>query len=379
MDRVRVLQIVPKLVMGGGQRVAMDLVEHLDRQRFDVEMVSLYPYSGEIFEVYMRDLGVNVNYLSKRLGFDTKIFFEVHRVLSGFKPQVVHNHLHALYTLLPSSLINRIPVLIYTIHSLADQEAKGLHRFINRMAFAKLGVVPVSISKAVLQSVHDIYGEVDSPVIYNGIDAGKYSLSGSQPQKLREQFCIPENAFVFVNVASFRSLKNHRLLVYAFRDVLQYFPSSFLILVGEGELRQETSVLVEELGISNRVLFTGIRSDVAQILNACDCFVLSSDWEGLPISILEAMASGRPVIATNVGGVPELISSSENGLLVAMGDRQQLESAMIELLQNPARAKRMGERGKLIANGRFNVHKMAKQYGELYMRILRSNKLHFRL
>jgi glycosyltransferase involved in cell wall biosynthesis len=374
MDRVRVLQIVPQLITGGGQRVVMDLVENLDRQQFDVEMVSLSAYSGQIFEVYLRNQGVKVQYLHKRLGLDAHIFFEVNRVVRGFKPQVIHNHLHALYTLLPASLINRIPVRIHTIHSLAGQEAKGFHRLINRMAFNNLGVVPVSISRTVLKSVQDIYGEVDSPVIYNGIDSGKYSLTSNQSNKLREQLGISDDAFVFVNVARFSFLKNQRLIVNAFRDVLYYFPSAYLVMVGDGELRPVIANLAEELGISRRILFLGIRNDVAQILCASNCFVLTSNWEGLPISVLEAMAASKPVIATNVGGVPELISPFENGLLVETGNCDQLKSAMIELCRNPDRAKRMGERGKLIVNERFNVHEMAKQYGELYIKILGKNK-----
>jgi glycosyltransferase involved in cell wall biosynthesis len=375
-DRIRVLQILPQLVTGGGQRIAMDLAEYLDRQRFDVEVVSLSPYSGKIFEIYMNDLGSNVHYLSKRLGFDPHIFIEVQQLFTEFKPQVVHNHLHTLYAILPSSLLNRIPVRIHTIHSLANQEAKGLHRFVSRIAFNQLGYVPVSISQAVFKSVREVYGKVNSPVIYNGIDVGKYTPSKAQSKEWRNQFGIPKDSFVYVNVAHFSLLKNQRLLVLAFVVVLQKFPSSFLILVGDGELRQEISVLVEELGISNKVLFTGVRSDVANILYASDCFVLSSDWEGLPVSILEAMAASKPIIATNVGGVPELVSHSENGFLAPAGDYHGLGSAMVQLRAEPSLARRMGERSRQIAEERFDVRKMAKEYGELYINQL--EKIHSR-
>jgi glycosyltransferase involved in cell wall biosynthesis len=355
----------------------MDLAEYLDPDRFDVEMVSLSPYSGEIFEDYLRDAGVNVHYLSKKLGFDPHIFFEVHRVICGFKPQVVHNHLHALYTLLPSSLVNKIPVRIHTIHNLAVNESHGIHRIVNHMAFHIMGVLPVSISQTIQRSVHDIYGEIDSPVIYNGVDLEKYSPLNFQPSKLREQFGIPSDAFVFLNVASFSPQKNQRLLIFAFKDVLLHFQSVFLLLVGDGELKQEMENLVTELGISNKVLFTGKRSDVAQILSACDCFVLSSDWEGLPICILEAMAARKPIIATDAGGVPELISDSENGLLVPAGNRRLFGSAMIRLYQDPFMAMRMGGRSRQIVEERFNVREMAQQYGDLYLKLLReynSNK-----
>jgi glycosyltransferase involved in cell wall biosynthesis len=369
MSRMRVLQVVPSLTTGGAQRVAMDLAEHLDHQQFEVELVSLSPATGEIFESDVKKMGVNAHYLMKRTGLDVKIFGEVYRTVSKFKPQVIHNHLHALYTLLPSSLICGTPVRIHTIHSIANQEAQGLHRLIQKIAFLKLGVVPVSISQTVWETVREVYGKIDSPIIHNGIDLEKYLLPECERITWWEQFGILENAFVFINVASFGPLKNQRLLVLAFKDVLRYFPSSVLLLVGDGELRQEISSLVNQMGISKQVIFTGIRSDVAQILNASDCFVLPSDWEGLPISVLEAMASGKPVIATDVGGLPELISP-ENGLLVPAGNCQQLTSAMIELCRAPDLAARMGARGRQIVEKRFHVREMARQYGELYLRIL---------
>jgi glycosyltransferase involved in cell wall biosynthesis len=370
MGRVRVLQIVPKLITGGGQRVAMDLVKHLDCEQFEVEVVSLYPFSNEVFESYAKDSGIIVHYLTKRPGLDPTIFLEINKIFQKFCPQVVHNHLYSLYAMLPSSYINRIPVRIQTIHTVANEESKGLYRLVSTMAFHNLGVLPVSISQSVQTSVHQVYGKISSPVIYNGIDTQLYAYSEHQRHKWREKYGIPENAFVFVNVASFSSVKNQQLLVRAFGEALKFFPSSFLVLVGDGETHQEISGLVKELDILNKVFLTGKTLDVAQILSASDCFVLSSLWEGLPISVLEAMAEGKPIISTNVGAIPELITNRENGLLVPVGDGSRFAAAMIEMCKNPLSAAEMGKRGRQTIEQRFDVRNMAEQYGDLYLRVL---------
>jgi glycosyltransferase involved in cell wall biosynthesis len=370
MSRLRVLQIVPTLVTAGGQRVAMYLAQHLDKGQFEVEMVSLCPYSGNQFELEAIEHGIKVHYLTKHLGFDADIFWEVQRLFQQFRPQIVHNHLHALYTLLPAMVFQRVPVRVHTIHSVADKEARGAHRFIQQVAFHNLGVIPVSISDVVEKTVHEIYGDITTPVIYNGVDVVNAQFPHSHSQEWRREQQIPANAFVFAHVASFGLIKNQRMLVNSFSRVSMESPNAYLLMVGDGEQRDEISALVADLGISDRVKFTGIRSDVAQILNASDCFVLSSDWEGLPLSILEAMSAGLPVISTRVGGIPELISHGQNGLLVPPGDAQQLADAMLYACQHSEAAARMGQTSRAVALERFDVREMARQYGALYLKIL---------
>ncbi len=354
--------------------MAIDLLEHLDHQQFDAELVSLSPSGGKIFEMYVDNLERNVHYLTKHVGLDFGIFGEIYRVFSKFRPHVVHNHLHALYVLLPSLVMCKTPVRIHTIHNIADKESRGLHRFIQMLAFNRMGVIPVSISAEIQKTVYEIYGQIDTPVIYNGIDAEKFVPSIIQRRKMRELLGIHEKSFVFVNVASFSPKKNQRMLVDGFKDVLKYYPNCVLILVGDGQLQLETIHFVRDLGISNNVIFTGVRNDVVAILNAGDCFILPSDWEGLPISILEAMAVGKPIIATSVGGIRELVLPGENGVLFPPGNCPQLVSAMLWLLQSPEKVSQMGEKSREIVKKRFHVREMARQYGELYVKAL-ENKL----
>ncbi len=145
-----------------------------------------------------------------------------------------------------------------------------------------------------------------------------------------------------------------------------------MLLVGDGELRTKTEELVGRFGLTERVRFLGERTDIVDILNASDFFVLSSDYEGLPISVLEAMAIGKPIIATAVGGVPELITHDVNGILVSPGNRHGLATAMVALAEAPDRAREMGERGRQIVENKFDIKQMARQYSILYMKELES-------
>ena len=369
-ERIRVLQVIPKLGTGGAERLVLDLAKHLDSRQFDVSIVSLYPFSGESFEMEAANTGLPIFYLSKRRGLDLEIFIQVTKLVKKFQPHVVHNHLYLLYTLLPACLLSRVPVRIHTVHSIATREVSGIHRYIHRCAFKHLKVIPVSISSIVLETIRDVYGIYESPVIYNGIDTDRFMPSEAHRRIWRLKNGIPEDVMVFVNIARFQTPKNHRLLIEAFYYTVQTIPNVMLLLVGDGELRSDISKIVNDKGLQNSVKFLGVRTDIPDILNATDVFVLSSDWEGLPISIIEAMAAGKPVITTDVGGVSELIINYRNGILVPRGDVQQLTEAMKKLAKDREMADGMGKQGRLMVREKFDVQTMARQYGELYLNCL---------
>ncbi len=371
-QRIRVLQIIPKLGTGGAERIVLDIAKNLDPRLFEVAIASLYPYSGEPFEKEAAAAGLRVFYLTKKRGVDINIFVHVLNLFNKFRPMVVHNHLYLLYTLLPACKLFRVPVRIHTIHNMADKEVHGIRRFLHACSFRYYGFVPVSISQIVLNSVQSVYHTNNSPVIYNGIDTKLFVPSRERRQIWRSENHISAATPIFVTVARFSRPKNHSLLIEAFYEVAKANPSAILLLVGDGELRTKTEELVGRFGLTERVRFLGERTDIVDILNASDFFVLSSDYEGLPISVLEAMAIGKPIIATAVGGVPELITHDVNGILVSPGNRHGLATAMVALAEAPDRAREMGERGRQIVENKFDIKQMARQYSILYMKELES-------
>ncbi|MFP5502637.1 MAG: glycosyltransferase, partial [Candidatus Sericytochromatia bacterium] len=174
---------------------------------------------------------------------------------------------------------------------------------------------------------------------------------------------------LFTCVARLMPVKNHAMLIEAFARGLGGAPDAHLLLVGEGELRPALERQVAEAGLTGRIHLMGKRTDIPETLAAADAFVLASDWEGNPLSVLEAMAAGKPVVATAVGGVPELVTA-ETGRLVPPGDTVAMAEALKAAYALPDVRQRMGERAALRAEAAFDVAAMARAYEALYTRLL---------
>ena len=186
----------------------------------------------------------------------------------------------------------------------------------------------------------------------------------------RRENGVAADALVFAHVGRFMAQKNHLDLVAAFQQVASADPRALLVLAGDGELRETVRARAASLGLEGAVRFLGLRDDVPELLGAADAFVLSSAWEGLPIAVLEAMAAGLPVVATAVGGVPELVRSGETGWLVAPGAPAALGAAMLALSRDLAAARAMGECGARLVRGRHTVEGMVTGYAALYLELV---------
>ncbi|WP_323720632.1 glycosyltransferase [Acetomicrobium sp.] len=365
--KVRVLHAIPNFGPGGAERLLVNLLEQFDRERFEVAAVSLYPETGTILEREIREKKINVYYLNKHKGPDPRMVPQLWHIFRDFRPDVVHTHRYVLrYTLLPAYLC-RIPVQVHTVHSIAQKEVDRVGKIIHWFAFRFAGVVPVSICREVAMTVRRIYGQnMETPVIYNGIPTVRFSVYSN---------CQSENDdIVFLHIGRFSQPKNHKLLIEAFKLAVKECPKMRLWLVGDGELRPAIQNLVAEKGLSRYVSFLGIRADVAELLGQGDVFVLPSNWEGVPLTILEAMAAGKPVVATSVGGVPELVESGVTGILVPPGDVASLANAFLKLANDPKLRQSMGKEGQKKARECFDIAFIAREYESLYLKLLRERK-----
>jgi glycosyltransferase involved in cell wall biosynthesis len=351
------------------------MVGHLmrcsERERFEVAAISLYDPLDSKPEETLVPSGFRVWYLGKQKGFDRRMYARVDRVLRGFRPHVVHTHLGVLRYALPSMLYRRIPAKVHTVHNLAQQEVEWLGRCVHGAAF-KLGVVPVAIAQVVADSIHIVYDISGFPLIPQGIstEAYRHPRVDSDTWRRREGFA-PE-AVLFVCVARLAAQKNHALLLRSFGKGPASNPRAHLLLVGGGRLEPELEKEADALGLEERVHFLGTRSDVPEILNAADVFVLSSDYEGSPLSVMEAMAAGKPVISTAVGGVPELMEDGRSGLLVPRGNAKAFAEAMSSLAENYEAREALGRASLELATERFDARIMTRAYEELYNKMVRS-------
>jgi glycosyltransferase involved in cell wall biosynthesis len=262
-------------------------------------------------------------------------------------------------------LFDRVPAMVHTVHNLAEKEVDWSGRLIHRMAFRQ-GVIPVAVADDVDDSLRRFYDIDGFPLIPNGIPVDAFRKPSTDRDAWREEEGFAAGDVLFVCVARFKPQKNLALLVEAFAQGPALEPRAHLLIVGHGELRRDLEKQIDALGLRENVHVLGVRSDVPALLHAADVFVLSSDWEGNPLSVMEAMAAGTPVISTAVGGVPELVDGGESGLLVPPGDARALGGAMQHLLENSEVRTAMGSASAKRATERFDLRVMTEAYEELY-------------
>jgi len=365
MKKVRVMHVVPNFGPGGAERLVVDLLGAFDPNRFEVAAASLYPESGTMLEREIREKGIEVFYLSKRRGPDPRMIPQLHRLFCSFRPDVVHTHLYVLrYTLLPT-LLSRVPARAHTVHNIAQKEVDGIGKLVHRIAFRLASVVPVSISQEVADTVRATYGRnIHTPLIYNGIPTKQFV------SKTARSATPKGKSHVWIHIGRFAPQKNHLLLVEAFALAVREHPEMELWLVGDGPLRAAVEAAVTELDLEAKTSFLGLRADVPQLMASSDALVLSSGWEGLPLTVLEAMAAGKPVVATAVGGVPELVEDGATGILVPPGDAKALAQGLLRLAQDPDLRRRMGRAAQKRAIERFDIARAAREYEALYLRLL---------
>jgi glycosyltransferase involved in cell wall biosynthesis len=369
-EKIRVLQVLPSFELGGAETIAVHLCEALDKTRFQVGAVSLSSPSKSDLENQLEEIGIPLWHLNKGRGFDPLLLLSFDRLLRTFDPRVIHTHLHVLkYTLLPS-VLRRIPARVHTLHTLADMQVEASERMSHRLA-VRLGVVLVPVAAQVAASIARVYGFRGGPVIPNGIPVARYAKPAISPGAWRGENGFRHDDVLFVCVARLGPPKNQRLLIDAFLEGAASDRRAHLLLVGDGPSRRDLEAQVDELRLRDRVHFLGWRTDIPEILAASDVFVLSSDFEGNPLAVLEALAAGKPVVATAVGGVPELVDDGETGTLVSTGDVPAFARAMGTLLADSELRERMGRFAGLRALRDFDIQAMARAYEELYEACLR--------
>jgi len=366
---MRVLQVIPNFGLGGAERLVVNLLEVIDKEKFEVAACSLYPKANTLFGHQLEKSGIQIYYLGKHKGLDLRMIPRLYRLFRVFKPDVVHTHLSVLrYALIPLILC-RIPARFHTLHNIAQKEVDALGKIVHYLAFHLGGVIPVSISQEVARTVKKLY-KVRTLIIYNGIPTRHFKSAEETRSIWRKKEGIKNSEVVFLHIGRFSPQKNHRLLIEAFAQAMMKRSDLKLLLVGDGELRPDIKKIVKEKQLEQNIHFLGLRQDISELLSACDIFILSSDWEGVPMTILESMAAGKPVIATAVGGVPELVEDSITGLLVPPQDIQALSKAMVKLANDSSLREEMGKEGRKRALERFDINLIARQYEELYLKVL---------
>lgn len=203
-------------------------------------------------------------------------------------------------------------------------------------------------------------------VVHNGINIGNIERKACENHRTAYLFKRIGNKKVIGTIGRMTPIKNHRLLITAAREVIAQYRDVFFIMIGDGKEKGNLERMVSDLGLTDHFFFTGWLDSPYSVLSIMDIFVLTSTWEGLGLVVLEAMALKKPVIATNVGGVPEIIGDGETGILIPSGDSNALARALIKLLNDSALRQRMGEAGRTVAARDFSTTSMMNGIEQAY-------------
>jgi len=369
---IAVFQVIPALTTGGAERLVVNLCLYHDRTRYRPVCIVLNPPANTHYERILHEAGVTVHFLNKRSPADFKVYLHLNRLFRNYRPIVVHTHLGGLNYTYPLTLVHRTPVRVHTLHNVAEKSLhwRGDARFVQYLAFRKRWgrIELVAIAEEVKRTIEQVFGYPTPPLIPNGIPTDEYTPNPQKRLHWRYENQIDPQAVVLTCVARFTPPKHHELLLRAFSHLAD--TPAHLLLVGGGELEAPLRELASQLPNRACVHFLGIRADIPDILNASDIFVLSSRWEGNPMSVMEAMASGLPVVSTAVGGVPELVEEGKSGLLVPSEDEPALAQALQTLVANPDLRRQMGQSALRRAQERFDIRQTVRAYETLYEQIL---------
>lgn len=313
--------------------------------------------------------GVPVEGLGRRPGLDLGLVRRLRRALLRDRPAVLHAHQYTpfFYTALAVPFTGR-PRVLFTEHGRHYPDVVSpRRRTVNRLLLSRRADHLTAVCGFSANSLAKVDGFTRRPVeiVPNGIDVARYAPAADR-RAAREGVGLHPDRRHVLTIARFHPVKDHATLIAAFARVARDVPDVDLVLAGDGQERASIEASAASLGLSDRIRLLGVRQDVPDLLRAADLFALTSLSEAASLTLLEAMASGLPVVVTAVGGNPEIVRAEVDGLLVPRGDAEAAAGAMIRLLRDPALASAMGRSAAARVRAEFDLEKTVARYGELY-------------
>ena len=375
-----IAHIIYRLDVGGLENGLTNLINHIPPERFRHAIISLTDYSE--FRQRLRRNDVPVFALNKPPGNSPVTHFRLWRLLRELRPDIVHTrNLAALEGMVPAALAG-VPVRIHGEHGreVGDLDGSNLLRQRLRRAFKPFVHQYVALSKDLerylLESIRVPAARVVR--LHNGVDTDLFHPVNGVREPLACPEFAPPGTFVIGNVGRMQEVKGQLTLAQAFLLLLRMVPDAKrrlrLVMIGDGPLRREVASVLDQAGAGQLAWLAGARDDVARIMRGLDLFVLPSLAEGISNTILEAMASGLPVIATAVGGNAELVNAGRTGTLIPPADPHAMAQAMLHYVSDGAECRRQGQEGRSTAERDFSMAAMVNGYLAVYDRMLQRQR-----
>ena len=382
--KIKVLRIIARLIIGGPSFHVINLNKGLNPQKFESLLVCGTENAGEqslmdfVFSQGIKPVVISEMVAEASLKpCDVKALYKLYWMIRRERPDIVHTHTaKAGFLGRLAARLAKVPVIIHTYHGhiLHGYYGPLKTNLLRRMekALAHITDCIIAVSAEVKRELV-AYG-VSSPeriiVIPLGLELEPFLNCAARRGELRRELGIDDGALLVGIVGRIVPIKNHRLFLDASLMAANQNPQVRFVIVGDGPIRSEMQRYAYELGIADRVIFAGWRRDLQRIYADLDVLVVSSINEGTPVSAIEAMAAGCPVVATCVGGLPDLITEGKTGLLVPSEDAKALATAIDSLLKNPRARRQMGQIARGIVRERFAAQRLISDMERLYQELV---------
>ena len=367
MTHLRLMHVVDSLEFGGLERVVTDLAIEQKHRGHHVSVFSILETRG--FTEELQKAGIEVISGRKKKSLDFQVIKAIQHQCQKHSIQLLHSHnfvpnYYAAFSTIGSA---NAPKLVGTCHDMGMRLSNFRLRTLYKMSLMRTdGLAMVG------KQVHDKFVQMGltknlhAKVVLNGIPVDRFSPTDDRRVLARKKLGFSSEELVIGAVGRLVNLKNHRLLIDAFSKLAPKHPYARLVIIGAGPLEEELRSRVQALRLQDRITLTGQRSDVADLTPAFDIFALPSLTEGLSIALLEACATGLPIIATEVGGNPEIIQHEKNGLLIPSEDVNALEQSLVRLLEDASLRQELGQQALNWVGHKASARAMADAYDEFY-------------
>jgi len=377
--KYKVVQIISNLSIGGAQILLFDIVNFLKKyNHLNITVITID--SGEYLKKF-EESGIKVIDLSEKGLLNPRIYLKLKKILKEIKPDIVHTHLNK------ADFYGRLAAksagvqLIYTTchnysttHSGADINRKSFFDFIDNIVIYYTDSKIIAISKMVKKYLINRNKNFDSvtEVIYNGvnIDKEKYKLNQKEQKFLKEKYCIDENDYVISLIGRLEKQKNHVFFLKSMLEIFSDYPGIKVIIAGEGTLKNDLKEFVKLNSLTDKVIFTSFVSNTEPLIEISDLICVPSLWEGFGLVIIEAMIKRKLVLASNVGGIPEIIEDSMNGFLYESENHEALKNKLKHIYKNRNALDEVKENGLMTVISKFDIQKNSELYYKSYLRKL---------
>ncbi len=366
MTRIRILHIIKSLGRGGAEMLLPETLKLHDQENFEFHFIYFLPWKDQMVKEIQNNGGIVSCFSATN---NISILLQFQKVVSYCKSNkidIIHCHLPwsgFLGRLVHSS--SGIPV-IYTEHNIQERYHKAT-KILNKITFNKQSLA-LGVSRDVTRSINEnINPVIPVRTLLNGVNTAKFQKDNAKGRIIKKQFNIPEEALVIGNIAVFRQQKCIPDWIKAFKEINKYYPEVYGLLVGAGPEEQEVRSLVEELDLKDKIKLAGLQEDTVAYFSAMDIFMMSSQFEGLPIALLEAMSMKCAIVSTRAGGVVEVVNEGENGFLCDVGNWSCLAEKSKILIKDKKQRNQFSEAARERVKSTFSLQIMVNEL-ELHYR-----------